>query len=414
MPLKLNGSTSGYVIVDAPAVAGTNTLTLPAVTDTVTTNAATQTLSNKTLSSPTITGTATSTGDISTTGTVVMGSSFLRNRIINGDMRIDQRYAGASVTPTNDGTYTLDRWQFSLSAASKFSTQQSSTAPTGFTNSNLITSLSAYSVPAGGYFMFSQPIEGLNVGDLGWGSASAQTITLSFWVRSSLTGTFGGAIQNNAQNRAYPFSYTISSANTWEQKSITITGDTTGTWLTTNGVGMFVRFGLGVGSTYSATAGSWAAGQYFSSTGAQSVVGTNGATFYITGVQLEVGSVATPFERRLYGQELALCQRYYQQINGPSSNNAYMAAGTQAGSTTSWSAYFNFIATMRAAPTFTFSGLSITDGYSFGTGVTGITNFWPTTYGARVDGTNSGAGAANRMTFFYMTSGNYVAYNAEL
>jgi len=315
MPLKLNGSTSGYVIVDAPAVAGTNTLTLPAVTDTVTTNAATQTLSNKTLSSPTITGTATSTGDISTTGTVVMGSSFLRNRIINGDMRIDQRNAGASVTPANLA-YTLDRWSAGLSQSSKFSIQQNAgsvTPPTGFINYLGVTSSSAYSVLTSDFFTVFQKIEGLNISDLAWGTASAQTVTLSFWVRSSLTGTFGGALKNNASDRAYPFSYTINSANTWERETITIAGDTSGTWLTTSGVGINLVFSLGAGATYSTTAGAWAAGNYVSATGAQSVVGTNGATLYITGVQLEVGSVATPFERRLYGQELALCQRYYEK-----------------------------------------------------------------------------------------------------
>jgi len=258
-------------------------------------------------------GNVTVGNDLTVTGALVPSSSFKRNRIINGNMLIDQRNAGASVTPTVDPTYTLDRWQFSLSAASKFSAQQSSTAPAGFINSALITSLSAYSVPAGGYFMFNQPIEGLNVADLGWGTASAQTVTLSFWVRSSLTGTFGGAFQNSANSRSYPFSYTISVANTWEQKSVTVAGDTSGTWLTTNGVGVMVRFGLGVGSTYSNTAGAWAAGNYFAPTGATSVVGTNGATFYITGVQLEVGTKATPYEMQIYSDQLAQCQRYYEK-----------------------------------------------------------------------------------------------------
>jgi hypothetical protein len=190
--------------------------------------------------------------------------------------------------------------------------------------------------------MFNQAIEGLNVPDLAWGTASAATVTLSFWVRSSLTGTFGGAIQNSAQNRAYPFSYTISSANTFEYKTVTIPGDTTGTWLTTNGVGMFVRFGLGVGSTFSATAGAWAAGQFFAPTGAVSVVGTNGATFIVTGVQLEKGSTATSFDVRPYGTELALCQRYFQLYSGVS--------GT-AGSGSVMYTVFQFPVTMRSGPT---------------------------------------------------------------
>jgi hypothetical protein len=133
---------------------------------------------------------------------------------------------------------------------------------------------------------------------------------LSFWVRSSLTGTFGGVLRNSAVDRSYPFSYTISSANTWEQKSITIAGDTTGTWLTTNGTGINILFSLGTGSTLSNTAGAWAAGAYNAPTGATSVVGTNGATFYITGVQLEVGTQATSFEYRQYGTEFDLCRRY--------------------------------------------------------------------------------------------------------
>jgi hypothetical protein len=286
-------------------------------------------------------------GNTTAGGTVAMASSFKRNRIINGNMLIDQRNAGASVTPTVDPTYTLDRWQFSLSAASKFSAQQSSTAPAGFINSALITSLSAYSVPAGGYFMFNQPVEGLNVSDLGWGTASAQTVTLSFWVRSSLTGTFGGAFQNSANSRSYPFSYTISVANTWEQKSVTVAGDTSGTWLTTNGVGVMVRFGLGVGSTYSNTAGAWAAGNYSAPTGATSVVGTNGATFYITGVQLEVGTKATPYEMQIYSDQLAQCQRYYYKLT-PGASLPWLAAATQ---NSNAYASVSFPVEMRTAPT---------------------------------------------------------------
>jgi hypothetical protein len=174
-------------------------------------------------------------------------------------MVIDQRNNGASVTPAN-GAYTLDRWWHQLSQASKISVQRSTTAPAGFINSALITSLSAYSVGVNDYFNIIQIIEGFNVSDLGWGTANAQTITVSFWVRSSLTGTFGGAILNNSQARAYPFSYTISSANTWEQKLVTIPGDTTGTWLTDNSGGLRLSFGLGVGANYSATAGSWQSG----------------------------------------------------------------------------------------------------------------------------------------------------------
>ena len=235
-----------------------------------------------------------------------------RNRIINGDMGIDQRNAGASVTPTVDQTYTLDRWRADLAVSSKYSVQRSSVAPAGFVNSLLVTSLSAYSIGAGQYFGINQLIEGNNVADLNWGSANAKTVTLSFWIRSSLTGTFGGAIRTgDSANLSYPFAYSISAANTWEQKSITIVGPTTGTWQTGTAAGMDVWFSLATGSNFSGTAGAWVASNLVSSTGATSVVGTNGATWYVTGVQFEVGSVATPFERIDYGRELMLCQRYY-------------------------------------------------------------------------------------------------------
>ena len=273
----------------------------------------------------------------------------IKNRIINGAMTFDQRNAGASVTPTTDGQYTVDRWRCSMSAASKFSVQQqTSVIPTGFSYATKITSLSAYTVGSGDYFSFDQMIEGYNVADLGFGTSNAKTITISFWVYSSLTGTFGASLMNSASNRSYPFTYTISNANTWEQKSVTIAGDTSGTWLTTNGIGLFLRFGLGVGSTYSGTAGAWASSTYVSATGATSVVGTSGATFYITGVQLEIGTSATPFERRLYDKELISCQRYYYKTDALGNGNAPSA------STIVFLTQFPVI--MRASPTISVAG----------------------------------------------------------
>jgi hypothetical protein len=242
-----------------------------------------------------------------------------RNRIINGAMVIDQRNAGASVTPSGSA-YTLDRWYFDCSQASKMSVQQTPSATetgyatrvgAGFTNYIATTTVSAYTVGAGDYFWIAQFIEGLNISDLAWGTSNAKTVTLSFLAYSSLTGTFGGALQNSDSSRSYPFSYTISSANTWTPISITIAGDTTGTWLTTNGKGIRLSIGLGVGSTRSGTAGAWAGTNYASCTGATSVVGTSSATFYVTGVQLEKGSTATSFDYRPYGTELQLCQRYF-------------------------------------------------------------------------------------------------------
>ena len=241
----------------------------------------------------------------------------LKNRLINGAMSISQGAAGATITPAVTSAYAtnypVDRFQVIVGAASKLTTAQSSVAATGFNFSTLITSSSAYTVGAGEVFAIRQNIEGFNTADLGWGAVGAAPVTLSFWVRSSLTGTFGGSLQNSASTRSYPFTYSIAAANTWELKSVTIAGDTTGTWIgATNGIGLRVNFGLGVGSTYSGTAGAWAGSDYDSATGATSVVGTNGATFYLTGVQLERGSAATSFDFRDYGRELRMCQRYYQ------------------------------------------------------------------------------------------------------
>lgn len=281
-----------------------------------------------------------------------------RNKIINGAMMIDQRNAGASVTPAS-GQYLVDRWVYFGSQTSKFTAQQNAgavTPPVGFTNYQGLTVAAAYTVTATDYFLIRQPIEGLNCSDLAWGTASAKSVTLSFWVYSSLTGTFGGVLNNNGQSRSYPFTYSIASANTWTYITITIPGDTTGTWLTTNGIGIMVSFGLGVGSTYSGTAGSWSGGAYNSATGATSVIGTNGATFYITGVQLEKGSVATPFENRQYGTELALCQRYCF-VNKPSSLNAPFGSGIQY--STGLALYYAVMPiTMRSAPSVAYSALA--------------------------------------------------------
>jgi len=340
-----------------------------------------------------------------------------KNRIINGQMVLDQRNAGASVTPT-DGTYTIDRWQYSVSQTSKLTAQQSSTAATGFIKSLLTTSSSAYSIVAADYFMINQRVEGLNVFDLGWGAAGAATVTLSFWVRSSLTGTFGGAINNAANDRSYPFTYTISVANTYEYKTITIAGDTGGTWLTTNGVGMTIRFGLGVGSTYSGTAGAWAAAGYFSATGATSVVGTNGATFYITGVQLEKGSTATSFDYRPYGTELALCQRYYVKYSSSGASNQAFLIGVVGNSTTGQMCGTNFANPMRTSPTGSSSGgttLRIFDG-SGAPVITSLSAQSSSITTASLDFIASGAGLTTGRPALIIPNGVscYVDFSAEL
>jgi hypothetical protein len=244
----------------------------------------------------------------------------MKNRLINPAMVIDQRNAGGVVTPGAAAlTYIIDRWGFFNSTANnRFNAQRNAgtvTPPSGFKNYLGFTVTSAYTPSGADQQTTSQQIEGFNISDLDWGTANAQTVTLSFWVRSSLTGTHSGALRNpNGYTRSYPFSFTISLANTWEYKTITIAGDTGGSWNSDNSAGVQVAFNLGSGSSSLGTAGAWnTTNAYTGATGSVQVSATNSATFYITGVQLEKGSTATSFDYRPYGTELALCQRYYQQ-----------------------------------------------------------------------------------------------------
>ena len=324
------------------------------------------------------------------------GGFGFKNRIINPAMVIDQRNAGASVTPTADA-YTLDRWQAVLSASSKFSVEQTVTgvaAPAGFTDYLAITSSSAYSITSTDTFYLRQAIEGFNTADFAWGTSSASSVTLSFWVRSSLTGTFGGAIRRGTGNiYVYPFTYTISVANTWEQKTVTIAGPTS-TWNsnTTNGVGLNVLFGLGIGATYSGTAGSWQASDIYGATGATSVVGTNGATFYITGVQLEKGSTATSFDYRPYGTELALCQRYIEKNNSFDGNSGFWSGNVTNGVT-----YFTSIpyaVSKRTAATITIDSSS-----NSGIGSVGATSNAESGFRISAAATSTANGAYMRITW---------------
>jgi hypothetical protein len=336
MTLRLNGSTSGYTEIDAPAVGGNNTFQLP--TNAPTTN-------NSALVCGTNGAMAFADGPLAGT----------RNRIINGDMRIDQRNAGAAVTiNSTNNTYTLDRWFASgENTDGVFTVDQTTDAPAGFSNSTRITTTTAdASIGSTQAYLFRQPIEGYNIYDLAFGTASAKAFTISFWIKSSLTGTFGGALNNSANDRNYPFTYSISAANIWEYKTISVAGDTTGTWLTDAGRGITLTFQIGAGSSRIAAAGSWTStSSIYGATGATNVIGTLNATWDITGVQLEAGSVATPFERRSYGQELALASRYYQKNGSSTSTWIYMCKGREQDRLRA--AGIQLPVTMRAAPTVT-------------------------------------------------------------
>jgi hypothetical protein len=288
-----------------------------------------------------------------------------RNRIINGSMVLDQRNAGASTSVSAGATfYGVDRFAgFFGASATGCTTQQASTAPAGFINSFKFAVGTGASSSSGQSAWIGQRIEGLNVADLGWGTANAKTVTLSFYVYASATGTYCVFLTNSAGDRSYVATYTISSANTWEQKTITIAGDTSGTWLTTSGIGVSVRWDLGSGSSYNtATTSAWQAGDYRNTSSQVNVIGTSSATFYITGVQLEAGSVATPFERRQYGQELALCQRYYYQAKAGSDSYCQFGLG-RAYSGTAGNGIIPFAVPMRSSPTFAYLG-SVSD-YDF-------------------------------------------------
>ena len=338
-------------------------------------------------------------------------ASSFKNRIINGAMVIDQRNAGAAVTA--DGSYPVDRWKIVLGGGGALSAQQSTTVPSGFINSVAFTVTTPdTSLGTSDEYSFRQAIEGLNVSDLGWGTASAQTITLSFKVRSSLTGTFGGVIRNSAANRVYVFSYTITTANTFENKSITIAGDTSGTWLTTNGTGLQLIFSLGAGSLRVATAGSWGTdGAIQGVTGQTQWIGTNGATFYITGVQLEVGTVATSFDYRSYGTELGLCQRYYVKYQNTSAGFMGIAgqvSGTSAGT-------FLFPISMRSTPTCSYSSINVND-TSVNNPVSGAVSINANTINCVSAVLNCSAGTLTvaRAALIYASAGGYIDFSAEL
>ena len=283
-----------------------------------------------------------------------------KNRIINGAFVFDQRNNGAQYAPSGVGdVYCLDRWAIQRSQTGKYTVQQYAVGGLpGYTNAIQITSTSAYSVVSGDYFGIYQYIEGSNIADFAWGTSSAKSATVSFWAYSSLTGNFGGLIANNNYSRCYPFLYNIPTANTWTYITVTIPGDTAGTWLNGNNRGIQLTFPLGTGSSYLGTPGAWSSTQYLGATGQVSLVGTSGATLYITGVQFEVGTQATTFDVRSYGTELALCQRYYTRILYPASSGCDVA-NLQAYATTGvYGKVVDLPVQMRAIPTCGYSSLA--------------------------------------------------------
>jgi hypothetical protein len=341
-----------------------------------------------------------------------------KNRIINGAMVIDQRNAGASTNNAGGTTtYALDRWSYYGTSSSKFSIQQSSTAPAGFSNSILITSLAATTIGTNDEYWLNQKVEGFNTADLSWGTADAKTVTLSFWVRSSLTGTFGGSFINSAFNYYYAFSYTISSANTWTQVSITVAGPTAGTWIgSTNGVGLAVVFGLSAGSTYGgATTNTWTSASYkVLPTGAVNILATNGATFYITGVQLEKGSTATSFDYRPYSAEFAMCQRYCNVIR-PNSGSSAICSGLCYTTTVTLNS-FVYPVQMRSAPTLSYSALA--DFYvvnlSGGNTVSAFSITGASTSNCRLDVTSSSLTAGQGCIVQTANTSSVLTFSAEL
>ena len=340
-----------------------------------------------------------------------------RNVIVNGAMNVSQRNSGTAVTPTADQTVTLDRFKARLSAASKYSVQQVTDAPSGFLNSLKVTSAAATTVGTNDFYQIATPLEGYTTNQLSLGLSTAKQFTLSFWVKSSLSGTFGGAYSNDQGNRFYAWTYTISSANTWEHKTITVDGVTDGSWERTTGAGLHVYWTLGAGSGVQTSANAWGTTFKRAPTGATNVVATNGATWQLTGVQLEVGQ-ATPFEHEPYETTLRKSERYFQTY----SKRNWQGTNEHAAN------YFMycdgvFRQKMRAAPTATFVGTITIDrpqvGVSqrpneiYGLSTEGFQGWkWPTS------GTYGGQLGTHGDTYYRMTVGdaptNRLDFDAEL
>jgi hypothetical protein len=344
-----------------------------------------------------------------------------RNRVQNGDIRITQRYGTDAHTPSNTSrNYVMDRWAYWSNQTSKASIQQVEDGPAGFKFSAKITSLAATSAGSGDWFALLTTIEAQDLYDLEQGTANAKDFTLSFYVKSSVTGTWAAAVRTRAgsPDRSYPFNYTINSANTWERKTITIPGSTDGTWLTGTAEGICLWFDLGSGSAFHQTANQWYGGN---STGpsASPFIAVNAATFYLTGVQLEAGTQATAFEHRSFGEELALCQRYFLRLSPATSYAAYGVGGAY--SDTQAVAQIHFPVPMRASPTFSYNGAlntfydviggfvnfsAMTVSQIMGSSIVGYTS-------AKVNVVGSGTGGNTFMLATFNNTDTYLNFDSE-
>ena len=258
-----------------------------------------------------------------------------KNMVINGDMRVSQRHGTGEVTPSNN-TYTLDQMRWDASQSSKFKVQQVTDAPTGFSHSMKVTSLAATSQGSTDFFLLQNFIEGKNSARLNWGTSDAQPVTLSFYVKSSIAGIHPCGIRNRAYNRSIVKKYKINMPNSWEYKTVTFPGCTDGTWETGIHAGLKINFGIGAGSNFEASPGIYVAAPDFITSDSVNVLGTNGATWYITGIQLESGKLATPFEHRHITDEMTLCERYYQNSFIEGNIPGTSTANGDAVITTSW------------------------------------------------------------------------------
>ena len=284
------------------------------------------------------------------------GSLGSRNMVINGAMQVNQRGNGSLTINSSSSQFPCDRWVARGEGGSKaYTIQQVSIASSGqgVRNAIKVTSSQAASVGSSDIFNVRQMVEGFNIQRMNFGESGCKSMTLSFTVRSSVAGTHSGAIQNSGQNRSYPFTYTLS-ANTWTDISVTIPPITDGSsWNETNGVGARVVFDMGCGDNFRGTAGQWNSAQDEGATGSVRILETNGATWEVTKVQLEVGTEGTDFEHRSFEDELLQCMRYYEGVY-MSDGTALMKSYASHGGSANFE--YQFKVQKRAIPTWSLEG----------------------------------------------------------